>query len=83
MGPEEVFDSITSLSNPWGIDRYHLARPGIKETNVRYFPDRHFEPVEEGGVRSYVMRVGHPYHQGWTIDLMAWPTPTLGNASNG
>jgi hypothetical protein len=25
------------------------------------------------GFRSYVMRVYHPYHQGWTIDPIAWP----------
>ena len=58
MRPDEIFDSITSLSNPWGID--YMARPGIKEANVQYFPDRHFEPVEEGGVRSYVTRSHDP-----------------------
>jgi hypothetical protein len=70
-GPDEIFDGITSLTNPWGIE--YMARPGIKEANVRYFPDRHFEPVEEGGVRSYVARVMTPYHQGWVTDLIAWP----------
>ena len=80
MSPDEIFAGLTDLSFSGSKDCYLQARSAVKEAHARYYPDRHFEPVtEEGppwplpGVRSYVTRVGHPYHQGWTIDLIAWP----------
>jgi hypothetical protein len=79
MSPDQIFAGITDLDRGYQKGDYWQSSPStMKEVNVRYFPDRHFEPVEDGGVRSYVMRVNHAHHQGWAVDLIAWPAPTLG-----
>jgi hypothetical protein len=78
MSPDEIFAGIAGLHIS---SSYFDSGRGMKEACARYYADRHFEPVEyrgglnpSGTVLSHVTRVGHPYHQGWTIDLIAWPT---------
>jgi hypothetical protein len=81
MSPDDIFAGIDDLYYRGSRDCYVQDHSAVKEAHVRYYPDRHFEPVTEEGppwplpvVRSFIMRVAHPYHQGWTIDLIAWPT---------
>jgi hypothetical protein len=77
MSPDEIFAGLGDLDRPGYHGDYNLDRSSMKEVRARYYPDRHFEPVEEG-VRSYVVPVRHPWHQSWAVDLIAWPAPTLG-----